>query len=57
MWLENNKRECEMARDEAEDRNRGQGKQVLVGCMSKNNGKTMKGWKHGGNMMTPACSF
>lgn len=46
-----------MARDEAEDRNRGQGKQVLVGCMSKNNGKTMKGWKHRGNIMTPACSF
>lgn len=43
-----------MARDEAEDRNRGQSKQDLVGFMSKNNGKTMKGFKHGDNMMTSA---
>lgn len=29
----------------------------LVGCMSKNNGKTMNGWKHEGNMMTSAYFF
>lgn len=45
------------ARDEAEDRNAGQSKQDLVGCVSKNNGKTMKSFKHGGNMTASACFF
>lgn len=35
----------------------GQSKQDLVSCVSKTSGKTMKGFKHGGNTTTPACFF